>query len=142
MIQFYFLSVLVNALAGCILFFGVASNGDSAGDKAPGDSFFPSFARSESFRFALGIAAIAVGILKLLSPVDGDVPFIGDILPAVMGVVAGFSLIYEHVKMRKISEKVERNEYIRRLLDYKTYIGIAAMISAALHFLFPSVVII
>ncbi len=142
MIQFYFLSVLLNAFSGCILFFGISSKDDPPLEETSGSSFFPSFTRSESFRFVLGLAAIAVGVLKLLSPVKGDVPIIGDVFPAAAGIVSGFALIYEHVRVRKFSEKVEQNKYIRKLLDYKTYIGIAAMIAAALHFLFPAVVVI
>lgn len=145
MIQFYFLSVLVNACAGCVLFFGFPREGEaSSGGEGGGlrESLFPPFARNETFRFALGIAAVAVGVLKLLSPIKDDVPFFGDIFPAVAGMLAGFALMYEHVRMKDVSEKVGRNEYIKKLLDYKTYIGIVAMVAAALHFLFPAVVVI
>lgn len=144
MIQFYFLSVLLNAVTGAMLFFGPASRPETpAEDGESRNRFFPPFAYSETFRFALGVTAIAVGVLKLLSPVKDDVPFIGDIFPAAAGVIAGFDLIYENIRMKKISEVVvKRNTSIRRLLESRTYIGITAIAAAALHFLFPAVIII
>lgn len=129
-----------------MLFSGLALQPSWEGEQGKDASrFFPPFAMTETFRFVLGVAAIVTGILKLLSPVRDDVPFIGDLFPAAAGILAGFDLIYENIRMKKISEvveKIDKKASIRRFLDGKTYIGIAAMAAAALHFLFPSIVII
>ncbi len=141
MLQFYFLSVLLNALTGFILF-----SGFNSGSSSEENIFFPFIATTESFRFAIGMLTIIIGFLKLLSPIRGDLPFIGDLLPAAVGIVSGFGLIYENMRIKELSytvvEKIEKKVSIRRLLDSKTYMGIAAMAAAALHFLFPTVVII
>ncbi len=142
MIQLYFLSVLLNAVTGAMLFSGLGSKSSGDDDSAAATRFFPPFMMTDSFRFALGVVAIIVGIIKLLSPVRDDIPFIGDLFPAAAGIIAGFDLIYENIRAKKISEMVDKNVSIRRFLDSKTYIGIAAMAAAALHFLFPTVVII
>ena len=143
MIQLYFLSILLNAVTGAALFFGLGSaTADDGGYPSSASGFFSPLAESETFRFVLGVATIIVGILKLLSPVKEDVPFIGDLFPAAAGIVAGFALIYENIRAKRISDVIDRSASIRRFLDSKTYIGIAAMAAAALHFLFPAVVII
>ena len=140
MIQFYFLSVLLNAATGAVLFFRLAAADDGGGVNVASRFFSP--AEMDTFRFALGVATIAVGVLKLLSPIKDDVPVIGDIFPAVAGIVAGFALIYENIRAKRISDMIDRSASIRRFLDSKTYIGLAAIAAAALHFLFPMVVII
>ena len=142
MIQVYFLSVLLNAATGAALFFRLGSAIADDGGRVGAASHIFSPAELDTFRFALGVATIIAGVLKLLSPIKDDVPFIGDLFPAAAGIVAGFALIYENIRAKKISDVIDRSASIRRLLDSKTYIGIAAMAAAALHFLFPSVVII
>lgn len=140
MIQLYFLSVLLNAVTGAMLFLGCGSSFDD--DDSVSARFFSPFARTETFRFVLGVLTIIIGVIKLLSPISDDVPFVGDIFPAAAGIVAGFDLIYENIRAKKISEIVDKNVSIRRFLDGKTYIGIAAMAAAVLHFLFPTVIFI
>ena len=143
MIQLYFLSVLLNAVTGAMLFWGLGSaTADDGGYPSSPSRFFSPLAESETFRFALGVATIAAGVLKLLSPVKDDVPFVGDLFPAAAGIVSGFALIYENIRAKRISDAIDRSASIRRLLDSKTYIGIAAMAAAALHFLFPAIIII
>ena len=143
MVQFYFLSVLLNAVTGAALFLNLGSvASDDGGGIYDASRCFVPFCESETFRFVLGIATVIVGILKLLSPIKDDVPVIGDIFPAATGIVSGFALIYENIRAKRISDVIDRSASIRRFLDSKTYIGIVAMAAAALHFLFPSVIII
>ena len=142
MYQFYFLSVLLNAVTGAVLFFRLGAFASDGGERIGAASHIFSPAELETFRFVLGVATIIVGILKLLSPVEDDVPFVGDIFPAVAGIIAGFDMIYENIRAKRISDAIDRSESIRRFLDGKTYIGLVAMVAAALHFLFPTVIII
>jgi len=139
MLQFYFLSVLMNALAGYILFFG--SSGDVL-DFRCGFSV-----KSETFRFVVGILSAFTGLFKLLSSVQGDLPVIGDIVPAAAGFLCGFLLIFDHYSnlsadgdLGQEPESGKKDGGI--LVANKKLIGAAAMISAVLHFLFPSVLLL
>ena len=49
---------------------------------------------NRTFRLVTGILSIFVAIIKLLSPMD--VPFIGDILPALAGMLGGFAFLVEY----------------------------------------------
>ena len=138
MLQFYFLSVLLNALAGYLLFFG--------------DDAIPEFGngfslKDESFKFIVGILSALTGLLKLLSPIEGDVPVVGDLIPAIVGLLCGFVLIFEYYRSRSTignsSEDSVQTEKIRIiLLGNRKIIGFAALITAALHFIFPKVLLL
>jgi hypothetical protein len=131
MIQFYFLSIVFNAAAGFCLI-----TPDEEGAIETGPLFSP---RNETFRFILGILSAVTGLLKLLSSVQGDIPVLGDLLPALVGFITGFILLFEYYRSRTgiESEKFEGLE--RLLLKNKKWIGFLALVSAGLHFLFPTV---
>jgi hypothetical protein len=131
MIQFYFLSILLNGLTGYILSF--------AGDE-PENSIETSLRfslKNDTFRLILGILAAVTGLLKLLSPVQGDVPVIGDLIPAVLGLGAGFILILGYYRERSSVESEKIARLGESLSRYKKWLGIVFLASAALHFLFP-----
>ena len=130
MIQFYFLSIVINALAGYLL---ISGDSEDFLEFKGGFSF-----RDETFKLIVGILAVAIGLLKLLSVIDGDVPIIGDLFPALAGFLSGFILIFEYYRTRTTVEYTEQTEKIDRILvRNKKIIGIAALIAAALHFIFP-----
>ncbi|QQO08062.1 hypothetical protein [Breznakiella homolactica] len=137
MLQFYFLSIFLNAVSGYILFTG--AGWDAVSDDEKGFKLSPS---NGTFRLVLGIAAAAVGILKILSVISGDVPVIGDLIPALAGLLAGFVLIFDYYR-RKTTVDSEKSEKISTLVNanYK-WIGIVAMAAAGLHFLFPTVLLL
>jgi len=133
MLQFYLLSVVMNALAGYILI-----RGDDGGLE------FKSIPlKDEVFRLVVGILSVITGLLKILSVTDGDVPVIGDIFPAVTGLLSGCILIFAYYRSHTSLEVPERTEKVDRLLvANKKIIGIAALIAAVLHFLFPKVLLL
>jgi hypothetical protein len=138
MIQFYFLSIVLNALAGYILVFG----DDDVLEFKSGFSL-----KDEIFKFVIGILAALVGILKLLSVIEGDVPVIGDLLPAAANFLSGFVLVFEYYRSRSsavvsLSEEGTVPGKIGTILGYKKIIGIVALIASALHFLFPKVLLL
>ena len=135
MIQFYFLSVLLNALAGYILF---------TGEEGGALEFRSGFSlKDETFKFVVGILSVVTGLLKLLSPIEGDIPIIGDFIPGIMSFLAGFILIFEYYRTRSSLENSENAEKIDRILiKNKKIAGIAAFAVAALHFLFPKVLLL
>jgi len=134
MLQFYFLSVFVNALAGYLLFFE--------------DDAFPEFKNGfsfgdEFFKFIVGIISALTGLLKLLSPIEGDVPVIGDLVPAIMGLLCGFILISDYYRIRSSVVDSENEEKIKSVLTgNRKIIGLAALIVAALHFVFPKLLLL
>ena len=139
MLQFYLLSVLMNALAGYILFFG-----DSGGVLEWRCGFS---VKSETYRLVVGILSAFTGLFKLLSSIQGDLPVIGDIVPAVTGVLCGFILIYEYYLNLSVGDDFQQEAENSKketgfLVANKKLIGAAAMIAAVLHFLFPTVLLL
>ncbi|MFP3043018.1 hypothetical protein LQZ19_14480 [Treponema primitia] len=133
MIQFYFLSILLNGLAGYTLVVDTGEEDTSL------DSGFRLSLKNESFRLILGVLTIVMGFLKILSSVQGDVQIIGDLIPALAGFLAGFVLVFEYYRSRSTLEP-EHTEKIEQLLIHnKKWIGFIALAAAALHFLFPTV---
>ena len=136
MLQFYFLSIVLNAACGYILF---SDNGEKEISSEGGFEFSP---ENGIFRLILGIASLLVGILKLLSVTQGDVPVIGDLLPALMGALTGFVFIFAHFKRRSSLDMGNTEKLEGAINKHSKWIGLAAMIIAGLHFLFPTVLLL
>jgi hypothetical protein len=139
MLQFYFMSVLLNALTGFLLFF--RDGGDSPLLKNY------SFLTDETVKLVLGILSAFTGLLKILSPIEGDIPVIGDIIPACTNIFCGIILILECYHNRSTAagpdEDSERRGKLQSVLVHnKKLIGAAAMIAAILHFIFPKVLLL
>jgi len=174
MAQFYFLSVLLNIIAGLVLVYGLdltkgekffdgsttvtvvkktssKSKKDSASDEQNEkpdhgkiNSFFGnvSFFDNRNFRLVLGVLCVLVGLMKLLSVFRNDVPVIGDLIPAIAGLISGASLLVEYYLVSSssginISEKVEKY-----LIGGRKYIGVFCLIAGLLHFIFPQVLLL
>ena len=135
MLQFYFLSIVLNALSGYILI---------TPDEGGVLEFKKGFSlKDETFKLVVGILSAVIGVLKLLSAVEGDVPVIGDLIPALSGFLCGFILIIEYYRGRSSIAISEQTEKVNRLLvSNKKIIGVIALIAAALHFLFPKVLLL
>jgi len=132
MIQLYFLSIVFNGVAGFLFIFGDMEKNDSA-ENSGKFSFV-----SDGFRLVIGILAGIIGVLKLLSPMKG-MPILGDLLPAITGVAAGFMLIFGFYREHSSDVNAEGsiNRFGEVILHYKKPIGIILLAAAALHFLFP-----
>lgn len=134
MLQFYFLSILLNAGTGLLLLFASQSQREEGGS-----AMFPDVAYDETFRLVLGILTGIVGFFKLLTVVRGDVPVLGDLFPAVAGMAAGFMLLYEFYRARSSVTEESLPPVVMRFIASKRYVGIIAIVSASTHFLFPTV---
>ena len=135
MLQFYFLSIVMNLLAGFMLF---------SGDTGSVLEFKSGFSlKDETVRLVVGIFSALVGLMKILSVIEGDVPVIGDLIPALAGFLSGFILIYEYYRNSTSLDTSEKTEKIDRILvANRKIIGAAALIAAVLHFLFPRVLLL
>jgi hypothetical protein len=134
MIQFYFLSVFLNALAGYAL-----AGGDERGELGIKGGLSLS---DETVRLVLGILCMVTGILKLLSPSEGGWPVLGDLIPALLGLITGFILVLEYYHSHATVESGEADRLYAGFSRNKKLLGFIAVISAVLHFLFPGVPLI
>ncbi|MDR1024282.1 MAG: hypothetical protein LBL56_01040 [Treponema sp.] len=135
MVQFYFLSILLNAAAGFILF----TNG--GGEAGASESEVRFSLQNETFKLILGVLTVVVGLFKLLSPLEGDIPVIGDLIPAAAGLVTGFILLFDYYRGRSFFEDGDAR-MTRIITVNRKWIGFAAMAAAVLHFIFPRVLLL
>lgn len=131
--QFYLLSVVTNVLAG------LALAGDYLGEKLAFLSGWKSVRDRRGLLIGIGVAAAVVGVLKLIFRSPGeDVYVAGDLLPALLGIFQGGALLAEGFRQQvESSEQLENVS--RAVLSYRVPVGIAGMVVAFLHFLFPGV---
>lgn len=136
MIQFYFLSIFFNALTGYILIT------DEEGAERSPDSGIQLVFGSGNFRLILGILSVITALLKLLSSVQGDIPIVGDIIPAFAGFIGGFILVFEYYRKHSVvgPEKYEKME--TALHKNKRWMGFFILAVAVLHFLFPQALLL
>lgn len=162
MIQFYFLSILFNLFVGLILIYGkkqpqnlsTYSDAEEEQNQNNGDekSSFKDkvnkfgktinenqFVSNRTFKLVLGILAALTGIMKLLSVVRTDVPVVGDLLPSLVGLFGGASLILDYVSSQE-SSTLKFPTFIQKYFIEDTKIlGYFCVIVAIVHFIFPDV---
>ena len=126
MIQLYFLSIICNSLAGYLLY----SQNESSFEKSPLSVNTP------TFHLVLGILCAVTGILKILSPAEKGLFFLGDLVPAASGIIAGLALIFGIYRQNTVSKSGELERIGSNLLVFRKPIGIGLMGSALLHFIF------
>jgi hypothetical protein len=134
MLQFYFLSVLCNALTGFVLF--------KNEDPEPDEPRFRLSVRNGVFRLVLGLLTCLTAILKILSAVPGDFRIIGDLVPALLGFFAGFILVFSYYRSHSDLESEKSDQFASFFEKNQRWIGIVALSSALLHFLFPTVTLL
>ena len=148
MLQFYFLSILLNLVTGLVLFCEKDQvqdeflGGDFAfdeGNDAGTSSSILGFMESKNFKLVLGVLSVLVGLLKLLSVVQNDVPVIGDLFPAVAGLMGGFCVLLQFY-METNSIDYAPNGLLQSIfVENRRTIGICCLVVATLHFVFPKV---
>jgi TctA family transporter len=133
MVQLYFLSVLCNGLTGYLLFTD-DNGGDKLVERDPASILF----RNPTFLLVLGILSGIIGVLVLLSPYNG-IPILGDLIPSVAGIMGAFVIIFGIYRRdsSSLNEDSKLERFGESLLRIRKIIGLAIMIVALLHFLFP-----
>jgi purine-cytosine permease-like protein len=133
MVQFYFLSIIFNVFAGLIL----AS--ELLQERFEGYRRIGEALQGNTLRLITGIAVGVFGVFKILSAFEGDVPVVGDLIPAAAGIVMAITLLIDRFKERGTvsSQTVEALDrvFVRR----KSIIGIIGIVVAVVHFFIPSV---
>lgn len=129
MMQIYFLSISTSLLAAFAL------SGEYLGGKIKNLDPLMTVLNSQGAKLGLGIAAFVVGFLKLLIP--QDVPVVGDLFPALGGMVMGVALFFEYMKERGEKTAENMNSLEKLATSYKVPLGLAGGIISILHFLLP-----
>ena len=140
MLWLFFLSIVTNGVAGIMLAFDRL-----AGPLNIASVFNVTLFENKKFRLGVGLLAFVTGFLKLLSPVvQGSAPF-GDLLPALAGLVMGFSLAYGYYRQRGPSSDVVEadNKMLAGFFDRNNVIiGIAGAVIGVLHIFLASAVLL
>ena len=140
MLWLFFLSIVVNSIAGITLAFDRL-----AGPLNIASVFNVALFEHGKFRLGVGVLAFVTGFLKLLSPtVAGSAPF-GDLLPALAGLVMGFSLAYGYYRQRTASSDVAEvgNKALAVFFDRNNVIiGIVGAVIGVLHIFLSSAVLL
>ncbi len=134
MMQFYFLSIVCNVLAGLALLLNAEESGSMPLVEGLRETF-----KNETTRLVLGILSLIAGLFKILSVVRMDVVVVGDLLPALAGILASVALFNEYYTARSTIEREPNPLFAAIFITRKKWIGWAALVAAALHFLFPNV---
>lgn len=162
MLQFYFLSVLLNVVAGFVLIYAssnvkkpsvvgggysfdddlsdsldsaAAPYGDSEGGVGS-DKPFSAFLNDKIFRLVLGIVCVFIGLIKLVYTVQNDVAFVGDFVPALAGLSGGSCLLVGYFLSAGISVPDFFESFF---VSGKKFVGIFCIVAGVLHFIFPRV---
>lgn len=150
MLQFYFLSILLNLVTGLVLFCekdqvqddlldGEFSFSEDGAEGGTSGNPILGFMESKNFKLVLGVLGVLVGLLKLLSVVQNDVPVIGDLFPAVAGLMGGFCVLLQFY-METNSIDYAPNGLLQMIfVENRRTIGICCLVVATLHFVFPKV---
>ena len=134
MAQFYFLSILSNIVAGLTL------AGDYLGEKIPFLASFKNLRANRPATVTIGVVTVIIGVIKLIVLSPGEhLPVIGDILPALTGIVVGGILLVEAFREKVESQGESLKKISSTVLTYRVPVGIAGVVIAILHFLFPGV---
>ena len=135
MLLVYLLSVVLNTLVGLILSF--------CKEEAEPGALSLSL-NNETVRLVIGGLSFITGILKILSPVSvpGNIPVLGDLLPALVGLAGGFILLFEFYRHRVPDSSVfDYMERIAALIGRNRKIsGFICMATAVLHAIFYQII--
>jgi hypothetical protein len=138
--QFYLLSIFANIVAGLTL------AGDYLGERIPFLSSFKNLRENRTAQIVVGVAALAIGAVKLFLGSPGEMVLIaGDLLPALTGIALGGVLLVEAFRQVVDGEEGKREKVkkiSKAVLSYRVPLGIAGVVIAFVHFLFPAIVIL
>lgn len=130
MLQFYFLSIVSNLLAG------LALSSDWISRRIPSLAAIENALSARRAKLILGLASLLVGVGTLLVPVEGAV-IIGDLFPSFAGMAMGVALLFEFFRQEAVLP-VEHSDKAEKLpVGYRTTLGMLGIAAAVLHFFLP-----
>ncbi len=134
MVQFYFLAVCLNIIGGMILaapsfeekFPFLLNMKQALVEKQPGRVIFV-------------LLLLITGLFKILSVTKGDIPVVGDLLPALSLFLLACTLIVDFLAEKSSVEGTMVHSLEGILVKNGRIIGVSAVIIGILHFIFPGV---
>lgn len=133
MVQVYFLLIVVNILGGLAL--ASAFLGEKLGTEKL------AFLQLPAFRKILGVISAIAGLIGLLSVLPGDLPIIGNLLPALSAILVGVGLFLETQEVPESAP--EWSVKLQAFLETNgSLVGMAAIALGLLHFIFPAAVLL
>ena len=137
MAQFYLLSVLANIVAGLTL------AGDFLGEKVPFLASFKNLRANKAAQTVIALVSIVIGVIKLIVLSPGEsVPVVGEILPALTGIVLGGILVIEAFRPSVDSRGESLQKISKAVLSYRVPVGIFGVVVGIVHFFFPGVIVL
>ncbi len=134
MVQFYLLAVCLNIVGGLVL------SADFFSEKIPFlTTLREAVLEKQSWKVIFIILFLFTGIFKILSVTKGDVPVVGDLLPALSLLVLGISFFSGFIKDRSETEGTIIHRIDSILSPNSHIIGVSAVVVGFLHFIFPAV---
>lgn len=130
MLQFYFLSVVSNFLAG------VALSSDWISRRIPSLTPMVNALSARRAKLILGLASLLVGVGTLLVPVEGAV-IIGDLFPSFAGMAMGIALLFEFFRQEAVLPLEHSDKAEKLPVGYRTTLGVLGLAAAVLHFFLP-----
>ena len=131
MYQIFFLAVFLNALCGLILITG--KNEKNAIKPVPGFILDIDYWNRPMPLVICGISSVLTGVLKLLSVTEGNIVFLGDLLPAAYAMFLGAVLLLRSSAIQGgKAEKVIKAP--NPILAHTKIIGIGGIAVAIIHF--------
>ena len=135
--QIYFLVVTTNIMAGLIL------SGSFLEEKFSEFSPCNQLIQKPRFKMVLGIVAVLAACITLLLKITpADVIFIGNLLPALSGIIMGTYLIMSFFYSSLEEERSWMKSFVDLMEDRGHIIGLAGILIGIIHFLVPSAVIL
>ena len=130
MLQIYWLVVAINALMGAIIILKKFKEDSSQ-----------SFLHGNTFTLGLTIVASIIAMASLIAPYGqggiSTIPLLGDLLPTLVTLAGYFVFLTRYIR-QNYPDKVEGNNFFSTIETSEYYIGIACLVIAVVHFLFPA----
>ena len=135
MYQVYFLSVVTLVLAS------VSAGFDRFDEQIRVGAFFSrDLFTSPGFRLGLGLITALVGFLKFIVVAGSGTVIVGDLLPAVAGIVLGATLTMMFYKAKATVESDTAATLERLLIGNASNFAMLGLLIAVLHLLLPRVI--
>lgn len=152
MVQFYFLLVLLNILAGIILISTDSSTeldltdldaDDKKNKNIKGALENDSIFTNETFGLVTGALCALISFITLFfsySKTGKSIPIIGDLLPSVLGLAGGATILLDYYS--KSFADHDLPDFVEAVFfNNKKYIGFACIIAAIIHFIIPGFIV-
>jgi len=134
MYQIYLLSIVTLLLSGVTLSY------ERLRDSVGIDSILNvAVIEKPTYRMVLGVVTLLVGFFQFLTVAPGDVPVVGDLVPAVTGVLLGLILLVEYYQSKSNVESAFVSTGSRVFVRNGSNFGLIGILVALLHFLFNRV---